>query len=250
MLAGKHVAYASLAFAALGIGVSLTSAIAAHFGALAPFLGLSLASLGLVLGGFPALLLGLAAVLRRGGASYRRAAIAGTALGTVLMLIPAALGARAGRLPPIHDLTTDPADPPVFVRAGELAANRDRDLAYPHGLADTPERQREGYPDLVTIELDTSPDDAFAASLAAAAELGWSVHWSDPAGGRFEATDRSPVFRLVDDVAVRVRADPRAASERSLIDVRSTARDGVSDLGRNARRIRAFAELMARGRAL
>jgi uncharacterized protein (DUF1499 family) len=52
-----------------------------------------------------------------------------------------------------------------------------------------------------------------------------------------EAYDTSALFRFVDDVAVRIRG----AEGGSVVDVRSTSRVGVSDLGANARRIRELA---------
>ena len=56
-------------------------------------------------------------------------------------------------------------------------------------------------------------------------------------GGRtIEATDTTRVFRFVDDIAIRVRAEGMA----SVVDVRSKSRDGRGDMGANAARIRAF----------
>ena len=61
------------------------------------------------------------------------------------------------------------------------------------------------------------------------------------AGGRtFEAEDETPMFRFVDDVVVRVRPDGATA----VIDIRSTSRVGVGDMGANADRIRRFRSLV------
>jgi len=64
-----------------------------------------------------------------------------------------------------------------------------------------------------------------------------------PAEGRLEATATTSWFAFKDDVVIRVT--PAAAGSR--VDIRSKSRVGRSDLGANARRIRAFlAELAAR----
>lgn len=238
MLAEKTVARSSLACGLAGGATALVATAGAYLGLLGPFTGLSLASVALILGGFPGLLLGLAALLRKGAGAYRNLAIAGTAVGTLMLLIPAVLGARAGQLPPIHDLTTDLDDPPAFVHATRLPANQDRDLSYPHGLADTAERQREGYPELgEPIFFAGDREQALEAALETAELLGWEILWRAEDGSGFEASHTSTVFRLVDDIAVRVRPTEGG----SLLDLRATAREGVSDMGRNARHIRRFA---------
>ena len=67
---------------------------------------------------------------------------------------------------------------------------------------------------------------------------GWTVVDSDPASGRIEANETSRWFRFVDDVVIRVTAD----GSGSRIDIRSVSRQGRSDFGVNARRIRAYIE--------
>ena len=57
-----------------------------------------------------------------------------------------------------------------------------------------------------------------------------------PDAGRIEASDRTFWFGFTDDVVVRVRADDGG----SRIDVRSTSRVGVGDMGTNAARVRAY----------
>jgi uncharacterized protein (DUF1499 family) len=81
-----------------------------------------------------------------------------------------------------------------------------------------------------------APAGAFEAALAAARAEGWSIDATDPENGRIEASVRSFWFGFVDDVVVQVSP----AEGGSRIDVRSTSRVGVSDLGANAKRVRAF----------
>jgi uncharacterized protein (DUF1499 family) len=59
-----------------------------------------------------------------------------------------------------------------------------------------------------------------------------------PREGRVEAEVRSFWFGFVDDVVIRVR--PISDGTGSAVDVRSVSRVGRSDLGANARRIRAY----------
>jgi uncharacterized protein (DUF1499 family) len=97
--------------------------------------------------------------------------------------------------------------------------------------------QQAAYADVQPIMVTRSPGEAFDAALTAARAQGWSIDASDRDSGRIEATARTLWFGFTDDVVVQVA--PSAAGSR--IDLRSTSRVGVSDLGANAARIRAFA---------
>jgi uncharacterized protein (DUF1499 family) len=76
-----------------------------------------------------------------------------------------------------------------------------------------------------------------------AQDLGWEVVEADPAGGRLEATDTTTWFGFKDDVVVRIRP----ADGGSRVDVRSVSRTGRSDVGTNARRIRAYLRSLGAG---
>ena len=76
-----------------------------------------------------------------------------------------------------------------------------------------------------------------AATLpAVAAAMGWDVVARAPAEGRLEAVATTEWFGFRDDIVVRVRAD----GSGSRVDIRSKSRDGQTDLGVNAKRIREF----------
>ena len=66
--------------------------------------------------------------------------------------------------------------------------------------------------------------------------MGWEIVASDPKSLRIEATDTTPWFGFKDDVVVRLANSPSG----SKIDVRSVSRVGKSDVGTNARRIKAY----------
>ena len=95
-------------------------------------------------------------------------------------------------------------------------------------------------PHLAPIEVAAAPGDALAQAQRAAESLGWKVTAVRAPAGEFEAQEVSGLFEFVDDVAVRVR--PQGTG--SVIDVRSKSRDGQSDLGANAARIRRFQDAL------
>ena len=161
-------------------------------------------------------------------------ALAGLAIGLVAVGVPWSYLRTARSVPPIHDVTTDPLEPPAFEAILPLRAGAPNSAEY--GGAELAAQQRGAYPDLASLVIALPPAQAFAAALAAAREMGWQVVAADEPAGRIEASDRTLWFGFTDDVAVRVRADGAG----SRIDVRSSSRVGVSDLGTNAARIRAY----------
>lgn len=230
--ASSWIAFASLCLLVLGPA-------GAFLRILPPGLAFGLFSLALGPGGALSLLLGLVGMLRTRAASGRTGASqawGGSVVGLFLVLGTVVLVAYASRVPPIHDITTDPDDPPEFEAILELPANEGRDLSYPNGAPDTAAQQQAAYPDLTTVERDESPTVLFARVLEAIDDLGWTVVATQSAFGQIEASDTSRLFRFVDDVVVRIRP----WNNGSQLDVRSTSRIGRSDLGANAKRIRAL----------
>jgi uncharacterized protein (DUF1499 family) len=73
--------------------------------------------------------------------------------------------------------------------------------------------------------------------------MGWEIVSASPQELRIEATDTTLLFGFKDDVVIRIT--PQGA--RSIVDVRSLSRVGGSDLGTNAKRIRAFLRKLAAG---
>ncbi len=147
--------------------------------------------------------------------------------------------AQARRVPPIHDITTDTDRPPEFVAILALRAGAPNPATY--GGPELAAAQREGYPDLAPLSLNVSVAEAFGRALAAGRAMGWQIVAADSARGRIEATATTMWFGFKDDVVVRVT--PEGAGSR--VDVRSVSRVGQSDVGTNARRIRAFLARLA-----
>lgn len=234
-------ARASLARLALGLALLALATTAAgpvliHAGVASALPGFRIFGLGL-LASLPALLFSLAALVRTRGAAGqpgRAHALCAAVVSASLVALLIALALPARRVPAIHDVTTDPADPPVF-------APVERPIGSPAQGAYPPENavvQQSAYPELAPIHVSLPPPQAFDAAGRAATALGWKIVRSDPETGTIEATATSRVFRFVDDVAIRIRAD----GEGARVDLRSCSRVGKSDIGANAARIRAFAE--------
>jgi uncharacterized protein (DUF1499 family) len=138
-------------------------------------------------------------------------------------------------VPSIHDITTDPDNPPAFVAVVPLRQGEGiNPVAYEGGKI--AEQQRRAYPDVVPLTIGLAPGEAFERALDTAQQMGWTIVASDKAAGRIEASQRSRWFGFTDDIVVRITP----ASSGSRIDLRSSSRYGRSDFGVNADRIRAY----------
>lgn len=152
-------------------------------------------------------------------------------------------------LPPVLDVTTDRADPPHFspaFRARRPAGDQSLDYAGKRTAQGRPlaELQGEVYPAIATLHVDRAPEAVFDAALDYAYARHWRIGTASSSAGMFEAVTESVWYGLRDDIVVRVRADGNGGS---LVDMRSLARQPVHDLGRNARRVRAFIAAMEDG---
>ena len=184
----------------------------------------------------------LAFVLGRSGLGSRGVALAGVGLvlGAGLTYVPWQYNQTLNSVPRIHDITTDTDSPPAFVAAlPARAAEKAATVTYEG--PELAKQQKAGYPDLVPLKIDLPPAEAFKRALDVAKAMpGWTVVDSDAASGRIEANETSRWFGFVDDVVIRVAPDGSA----SRIDMRSLSRQGRSDFGVNARRIRAYMEAL------
>jgi len=169
-------------------------------------------------------------------AGWRRA-VAGRALltlpGTLLFL--SILG--GGDYPPIHDISTDLDDTLVFTTAEQQRGSKANSLDTD---PDTLRQQRESYPDLKTLESTAAFDAVFDTALQVAADMGWDIYLQDRNAGIIEAVATTAIMGFRDDVIIRVRTNANG----SLVDMRSVSRVGVSDMGANAARIRAFQQAL------
>jgi uncharacterized protein (DUF1499 family) len=188
-------------------------------------------------------LLGVVALVWGGVAALRgRGGWLAPAIGLAISAVFVGLALPSRAYPPYNDFTTDPDEPPAFVKAGELPANRGRDLVYPGGAVTA--AQREAYPDLRPLDLPEPPAAVFARAAALARGMPeWEITLEDGGAGAIEAVATTRLFRFRDDVVIRVRAH----GDGTRVDMRSKSRDGRGDLGANALRIRTFLAALRSG---
>lgn len=191
----------------------------------AVYLGLGAAVLALLLLAIPR--------TRRGNA---RTLLFGVAIGFVAASVPLYGLLQAKTLPMIHDISTDTQRPPEFVAILPLRVNAANPAEY--GGPEIAAQQAEAYPDIRSQHLDTAPAESFSHAEKVAHDMGWEVIAADASSGRIEATDTTFWYGFKDDVAIRIEPDGNG----SRIDVRSVSRVGLSDVGKNAKRIRAFVQ--------
>jgi uncharacterized protein (DUF1499 family) len=208
--------------------LEMKPALATFFGALA-CAGLS------ILIGFAA----FAAIWQNGTRGMSRILIA-FVLDAAVLAYPAYLGLQYRKLPPIHDITTDPIDPPRFEALASLRSGDGANTAVYAGLYSA-EQQRQAYPDIEPVQLEIPVDRAFAIALRLVNKRKWLViderAPQPPRGiGRIEAVARTPIMGFREDVSIRVSPD----GEDSRVDIRSSSRYFESDLGSNAARITKF----------
>jgi uncharacterized protein (DUF1499 family) len=188
-----------------------------------------------------ALSLGGAIVARagRGGRGFVLALL-GMVLGMVAFGVPGTWYFMAGRLPMIHDISTDTENPPRFVAI--LPLRKDAPNPAQYGGPEVAAKQRAAYPDVRPLLVALPPSEAYDISLETARRMEWRIVAAEPSEGRIEAVATTRWFGFKDDVVVRITP---AANRGSIIDIRSVSRVGMSDIGTNARRIQSFLKTVA-----
>ena len=197
----------------------LVSIIIVRFGflemkpALATFFG-ALACAGLsILVGFAAFV----AIWQNGSRGMSRILLA-LLIDAVVLAYPAYLGLQYRKLPPIHDITTDPIDPPRFEALARLRTGDGANTAVYAGLYSA-EQQRLAYPDIETVELDVPVQRAYEVTLQLVTRRKWLVideRAPQPPRriGRIEAVARTPIMGFREDVSIRVTPDGERIARR------------------------------------
>ena len=180
-----------------------------------------------------------AAIWQNGSRGMSRILLA-LLIDAIVLAYPAYLALQYRKLPPIHDITTDPIDPPRFEALARLRNGDGANPAVYAGLYSA-EQQRQAYPDIEPVELEIPVDRAYAITLALVNKRKWLVIDERPPQpprrvGRIEAVARTPIMGFREDVSIRVSPD----GEDSRVDIRSSSRYFESDLGSNATRIAKF----------
>jgi hypothetical protein len=240
--------------ALFAVGLLAVTLALHRFSAMPTPLALNLFVVGLAGAGL-ALLVGLAATARiwiTGDAGA-----GSVALGVLLALMalggPLSHAAVHYNRPWMNDATTDTANPPAFVVLAQRPPGANP-VAYP-GQAFA-QLQTKAYPDLRTLVLDRSVEEAFELVEEAVRRLRWRVVAEEPpmppsAGkaaepGTIEATEQTLLVGFTDDIVIRIEG----GAKRSRVDARSASRYGGGDFGENAARLRRLmAEIRARAEA-
>ncbi|MCR9224839.1 MAG: DUF1499 domain-containing protein [Hyphomonas sp.] len=189
-------------------------------------------------------------------------ALGATLIAAFTMFRLAGMGAQAAALPPLHDIQTDWADPIQFSQTLMAARTADGET---NPVLDTPtvpdyaeqrwpgtagrlvsEIQEEAeikeagkgtvYPKMETLYFDAQPSEVAGVAEQIMRKKGWDLVSSaseDAAAIQLEATATSGWFGFKDDIAVRIRV----ANGATEVDIRSTSRVGLSDLGANSTRV-------------
>ncbi len=188
-----------------------------------------------------ALIVAISALRARSSAGIGALGWAALVLGALAFISGGSRFGGGGGGAPIHDISTDTANPPAFVDIVALRADAPNPADY---LDDgTAETQAEAYPDIQTLVIDAAPDQVFANALSAAEAMDWEIVASMPSEGRIEATASTSFVGFKDDVVIRVQAD----SDGTRVDVRSKSRIGKGDMGVNAARIREYSAKLTGG---
>ncbi|WP_027529045.1 DUF1499 domain-containing protein [Bradyrhizobium sp. WSM3983] len=208
--------------------LEMKPALATFFG------GLGIAALSILFG-----LAGFAAIWQNGSRGMARILLAFLIDGAILAY-PAYQGLQYRKLPAIHDITTDPIDPPRFDALSRLRTGDGTNTAVYAGLYSA-EQQRQFYPDIEPIELEIPVDRAYAIARQLVIKRKWTViDEREPQPprrmGRIEAVARTPIMGFREDISIRVVPD----GDDSRVDIRSASRYFESDLGSNAARVTKF----------
>jgi uncharacterized protein (DUF1499 family) len=210
--------------------LELRPALATFFGALG-FAGLSI-------------LVGLAAfaAIWQNGSRGMSLILLAFLINAAILAYPAYLAYQYHKLPAIHDITTDPIDPPRFDTLAPLRATDGANSAVYAGLYSA-EQQHTAYPDIEPINIDVPAQKAYEIARRIVERRKWLIIDERPPQlpqrpGRIEAVARTPIMGFREDVSIRVLPD----GDGSRVDIRSSSRYFEHDLGSNAARITKFTE--------
>jgi uncharacterized protein (DUF1499 family) len=155
----------------------------------------------------------------------------------MVLAYPGYLGLQYRKLPAIHDITTDPIDPPRFDALARLRTGEGTNPAVYAGLYSA-EQQRAAYPDIETLELEIPAQRAYEVTLQLVTKRKWLIIDERAPQlprriGHIEAVARTPIMGFREDISIRVAPD----GDASRVDIRSASRYFEADLGSNAARV-------------
>ena len=166
--------------------------------------------------------------------SSKGAALTALVLALISLGSVGALAWKASRLPAIHDVSTDPVQPPPFLAVTPLRVGAPNSVEY--GGPAVAEKQRAAYPDLQPVR----PERSALARLRSRAAGGTGDGVGAGGVGSRRRTHRSHRHHLLVRVQRRRRGPHRRATGRQPDRCPIVSRAGVGDLGANAARIRRY----------
>lgn len=204
----------------------MTSAVA--FGAIALILAMSWAS----------------AALRHNRGDGKRAGMIALVGAALLLYFPLRTVYQGLMAPPIHDVTTDPDDPPQFVALAKDGAHFDGKAVIDYrGEHNTVSYMlHEYYSGLTKPLMPLMPHGnptakMFWRAFNRAKDMGWHIVDFNEKEGRIEAQATSFWFGRVSDIVIRVKP---AGTLGARFDVRAASRDGEHDFGRDLELIKTY----------
>lgn len=173
----------------------------------------------------------------------------------LLLLLVLPFVVRALTLPAIHDISTDTSNPPALTAALTLRTEDDHDIAYEGAVV--ARQQHATWPEIRPLIIPKPLEQVHTRVQVLIARRGWTITANSK--HQLEAVSRSTLFGFSDDIAIRltpvIPAEHEFVDEPALnhlnkdlqqttiatrVDMRSASRVGKSDLGANAKRVRAF----------
>jgi uncharacterized protein (DUF1499 family) len=231
----------------LGLLAYAVGPLLANVRLVSPLAGFNIFLAGFAMGTL-GLLIGVAAAVHGGVGAQNPLALPGLVLCALLVLPVAGMALRGRKFPPINDITTNTAVPPLFTQTAQMPEHKGINFTYPG--EQFARRQREAYADVQPLAVNLALADTFALVRATAEENPQLlVTVVDGLLLTIEGYEESQLFRFRDDFVVEVRHAP-AGHAGSIVEMRSRSRDGRNDFGVNASRIRQFLEaVQARSRS-
>jgi hypothetical protein len=169
-----------------------------------------------------------------------------TLLGSLLLLyVPLHTVYQGLMAPPIHDVTTNPEEPPQFVALAKRATGANSvtfdasEMVHYRGEHNTVSYMLHEYYSKLTypLALIMPPSKMFWRCFNTAKRMGWHIVDYSEKEGRIEATATSFWFGQVSDIVIRVRP---AGTLGARFDMRAESETGSRDFGRNLELMKAY----------
>lgn len=186
--------------------------------------------------------------LRHNRGEAKRAGMTALIGSLILLYIPLHTVYEGWMAPAIHDVTTDPDDPPAYVALAGKAPDANRfdagEKIHYRGEYNTVSYMLHTYYTELTkpLALIMPPAKMFWRCFNAAKKMGWRIVDYSEKDGRIEATATSFWFGQVSDIVIRVRP---AGTLGARFDMRARSRSNERDFGRSLELMKAYRGTLA-----